>query len=142
MQPDHLTLLVLSGFPAGAMNSLAGGGYFVSLPALIATGVPSVQANASSTVALYPGGLAGTWAYRDGLAPVGGVPLKWLGLVTAVGGLTDALLLLWTPSRTFDIVVPWLLLLATMLLAFGKQLGEVRLTRAISESGCARRPSS
>lgn len=105
------------------MNSLAGGGSFVSLPALIAAGVPSVQANASSTVALYPGGLAGVWAYRDGLEPVGGVSLEQLGLVTGMGGLAGALLLLWTPSSTFDLVIPWLLLVATLLLAFGRQAG-------------------
>jgi uncharacterized protein len=122
---DHLPLLLLAGFAAGAMNSLAGGGSFVTLPALIASGVPSVQANASSTVALYPGGLAGTWAHRDGLEPVCGVSLKLLGLVTGMGGLTGALLLLWTPSSTFDLVVPWLLLFATLLLAFGRQAGAV-----------------
>lgn len=122
---DHLPLLLIAGFLAGAMNSLAGGGSFVSLPALIAAGVPSVQANASSTVALYPGGLAGTWAYRDGLEPVGGVSLKLLALVTGMGGLTGALLLLRTPSSTFDLVVPWLLLFATLLLALGRQAGEV-----------------
>jgi len=122
---DHLPLLLFAGFAAGAMNALAGGGSFVSLPALIAAGVPSVQANASSTVALYPGGLAGTWAYRDGLEPVAGVSLKLLGLVTGLGGLTGALLLLLTPSSTFDLVIPWLLLFATLLLAFGRQAGAV-----------------
>jgi uncharacterized protein len=120
---DHLPLLLLAGLAAGTMNSLAGGGSFVTLPALIAAGVPSVQANASSTVALYPGGLAGTWAYRDGLEAVCGLSLKLLGLVTGVGGATGALLLLWTPASTFDLVVPWLLLFATLLLAFGRQAG-------------------
>jgi len=54
-----LSIVLLAGFVAGAMNALAGGGSFVSLPALIAAGVPSVNANASSTVALLPGGLGG-----------------------------------------------------------------------------------
>ena len=58
---DHLLLLAGAGLLAGAMNALAGGGSFVTLPALIAAGVPSVAANASSTVALYPGGLASAW---------------------------------------------------------------------------------
>ena len=101
------------------MNSLAGGGTFVTLPTLIAAGVPPVQANASSAVALYPGGLAGVWAYRDGLEPVCGISLKVLGLITAIGGFCGALLLLWTPSSAFDRIVPWLLLFATFLLAFG-----------------------
>jgi uncharacterized protein len=122
---DHLPVLLLAGFAAGAMNSLAGGGSFVTLPALIAAGVPSVQANASSTVALYPGGLAGVWAYRDRPEAVCGVSLKLLGLVTGIGGATGALLLLRTPASTFDLAVPWLLLFATLLLAFGRRAGAV-----------------
>jgi uncharacterized membrane protein YfcA len=113
----------LAGLAGGAMNALAGGGSFVTIPALIAAGAPSVQANASSTVALYPGGLAGTWAWHEGLVPVGGVSLRVLGLVTAVGGLLGALLLLWTPSSAFDLMIPWLLLFATLLLAFGNRAG-------------------
>jgi uncharacterized protein len=113
-----------AGLVAGAMNALAGGGSFVSLPALIAAGVPSVQANASSTVALFPGGLASAWAYRDGLAAVGAVPVRSLALTTLVGGVIGAVLLLSTPATTFDFVLPWLLLLATMALAFGRQIGE------------------
>ena len=113
-----------AGLLAGAMNALAGGGSFVSLPALIAVGVPSVQANASSTVALFPGGIASAWAYRDGLGPVGAVSLRPLLFTTLVGGVIGAVLLLWTPSKTFDTVLPWLLLIATLALAFGRRLGE------------------
>jgi hypothetical protein len=58
------------------MNALAGGASFVTLPALIAAGVPSVNANTTSTVALYPGQLTSSWAYRDGLGPIGSVPLR------------------------------------------------------------------
>jgi uncharacterized membrane protein YfcA len=116
-------LLALAGFVGGAMNSLAGGGSFITLPALIAAGVPSVQANASSTVAMYPGGLAGAWAWREGLEPVCGIPLRLLGVVTGVGGLLGALLLLRTPSSAFDLMIPWLLLFATLLLAFGSDVG-------------------
>jgi uncharacterized membrane protein YfcA len=106
------------------MNALAGGGSFVSLPALIAAGVPSVQANASSTVALFPGGVASAWAYRDGLGSVGPASLPPLLLTTLGGGVVGALLLLWTPTKTFDFVLPWLLLVATLALSFGRQLGE------------------
>lgn len=124
LSPMHeLPLLLLAGLVGGAMNSLAGGGSFVTLPALIAAGVPSVHANASSTVAMYPGGLAGTWAWREGLEPVRGVSLRLLALVTAAGGLLGALLLLWTPSSAFDVMIPWLLLFATLLLAFGNDVG-------------------
>src|SRR5476649_2465109 len=101
------------------MNALAGGGSFVTLPALIAAGVPSVAANASSTVALYPGGLASAWVYRSGLTHVAGVPLRPAFLATLAGGLLGALLLLWTPTGVFDRVLPWLLLVATLTLTFG-----------------------
>jgi hypothetical protein len=106
------------------MNALAGGGSFVTLPVLIAAGVPSAQANASSTVALFPGGIASVWAYREGLGPVATVPLPSLLLTTLCGGVIGAVLLLRTPSATFDLVLPWLLLLATIALAFGRQIGE------------------
>lgn len=121
---NTIFLLAAAGLVAGAMNALAGGGSFVSLPALIAAGVPPVQANASSTVALFPGGLASVWAYRDGLGPVGSVPLRGLLIVTVAGGLAGAMLLLWTPSTTFTFVLPWLLLFASLALAFGRTLGE------------------
>jgi len=121
---NHLLLVFGSGLIAGAMNAIVGGGSFVSLPALIAAGVPSVQANASSTVALFPGGIASAWAYRDGLGSIGPVPLRSLVLITVVGGVIGAALLLLTPTTTFDVVLPWLLLLATVTLSFGRQLGE------------------
>jgi uncharacterized membrane protein YfcA len=95
----------------------------VSLPALIAAGVPSVSANATSTVALFPGGLASTWVYRDGLTGVCSVPLVPVAIVTLVGGLVGSLLLLWTPATLFDQVLPWLLLIATIMLAFGRLIG-------------------
>lgn len=113
----------MAGLLAGAMNALAGGGSFVSLPALIAVGVPSVQANASSTVALLPGSIASAWAYRDGLAPVGTVALRPLLLTTLLGGAIGAGLLLWTSPRAFDFVLPWLLLIASLVLAGGRRLG-------------------
>ena len=113
-----------AGLLAGTMNALAGGGSFVTLPALIAVGVPSVQANASSTVALVPGGAVSAWAYREGLGPVGSASLRSLIAVTLLGGVSGALLLLWTPSRIFDFILPWLLLTATLVLTFGRGLGE------------------
>jgi uncharacterized protein len=113
-----------AGLLAGTMNALAGGGTFVTLPALISVGVPSVQANASSTVGLFPGTAASAWAYRDGLGPIGAVSLRPLLLVTVVGGAMGACLLLLTPSATFDFLLPWLLMIATLTLGFGRHLGE------------------
>jgi uncharacterized membrane protein YfcA len=126
---DDLLLLLGAGLLAGAMNGLAGGGSFVTLPALIAAGVPSVAANASSTVALYPGGVASAWVYRDGLNSVCGIPLRPTLLATLAGGLAGALLLLWTPSSVFDKVLPWLLLVATLALAGGPRLGPALRSR-------------
>lgn len=128
-------LLILSGLLAGAMNALAGGGSFVTLPALMAAGVPSVMANASSTVALYPGGAASALVYRNGLAPVCGVRAGPMLSVTLAGGLAGALLLLWTPTSIFDRVLPWLLLVATLMLAFGPRLGAILRARLPAGSG-------
>lgn len=119
---DRMLLMLVAGFVGGAMNALAGGGSFVTLPAMIAVGVPSVPANASSTVALLPGGFAGAWAYRDGLGPVRGVPLRPMLAVTVVGGFTGAILLLRTPASAFDVALPWLLLVAALTLTFGSHL--------------------
>jgi uncharacterized protein len=120
---NHLLLLSCAGLLAGAMNALAGGGSFITLPALIAAGVPSVQANASSTVALYPGGLASAWTYHDRLGSVCGISVRRLLAVTLTGGLAGSLLLLWTLASAFNLILPWLLLLATLALAFGRRTG-------------------
>ncbi len=74
-------------------------------------------------IALYPGGVASAWVYREGLSQVCGVPLRPTLLATLAGGFAGALLLLWTPISVFDRVLPWLLLIATLALAFGARLG-------------------
>jgi uncharacterized membrane protein YfcA len=84
--------------------------------------LPSVAANASSTVALYPGGIASVWVYRAGLSEVGGVPVRPMLAITLVGGLIGSLLLLWTPSRLFDQILPWLLLTATLAIIFSRRI--------------------
>jgi uncharacterized membrane protein YfcA len=117
-------LLLGAGFLAGAMNAVAGGGSFITLPALMLAGVPSAAANASSTVALLPGSLASLWAYRDEPTVVGEVSLRALVGISLVGGFIGALLLLLTPQTAFDAVLPWLLLLATGVFAFGQRAGE------------------
>jgi len=121
----HLLLLAGAGFLAGAMNAAAGGGSFVSFPAMIYAGVPPVYANASSTVALFPGAVTGGWAYRKSLGGIGGVTLPVLLGVSMVGGLMGAALLLATPAGAFNALVPWLLLVATVAFAFGRQAGVV-----------------
>jgi uncharacterized membrane protein YfcA len=126
---NSFVIVAAAGVMAGAMNALAGGGSFVSLPALITAGVPSVLANTSSTVALFPGGLTSAWAYRDGVVPVGPVAVWKLLVTTLVGGAVGACLLLETSSSTFDFLLPWLLLIATIALTFGRGLGEFMRAR-------------
>lgn len=116
-------MLAAAGLVGGGMNALAGGGSFVTLPAMIAAGIPSVGANASSTVALYPGGAASVWVYRDGLTKVDGLPFIPSLIATLIGGLAGALLLIWTPSSVFDRLLPFLLLTATTMLILGPRLG-------------------
>ncbi len=105
----------------GALNSVAGGGSFFTVPMLIFTGMPSVRANVTSTVALWPGSAASVFAYRNELrAQRHLVPI--LAGVSLVGGILGALLLLFTPQTTFDQLFPYLLLLATLLFTFSPQL--------------------
>lgn len=118
----ELVLTFAAGVLAAAMNAVAGGGSFVTLPALMAAGLPALNANASSTVALAPGSLTSAWVYRDQLRPIAGVPMPAMAAVSLGGGLVGSLLLLWTPDRMFDLVLPWLLLLATGALAFGRRV--------------------
>jgi uncharacterized membrane protein YfcA len=115
-------LLIAAGFTAGAMNALAGGGSFVTLPALIASGLPSVTANASSTLSLFPGLAASGWAYWDRGRTTSPIPLRATAAVTFVGGLIGSVILLATPSSAFDRILPWLLLAATLMLTFGPRL--------------------
>lgn len=115
-------LLIFSAFAAGIINSVAGGGSFLTFPALVFTGVPSIIANASSTLALLPGTLASAWAYRDDFERTEGFPRLPMLIVSLVGGIAGALLLLFTPERTFDSVIPWLMLAAALLFAFGPRI--------------------
>jgi uncharacterized membrane protein YfcA len=116
-------LLLVAGLVAGAMNAAAGGGSFVTLPAMVFAGVPSVEANASSTVALFPGAMASVLAYRDDFRPFEVISLRVTLAVSMLGGLFGAILLLLTPSKRFDMIVPWLLLTGTLVFAFGARAG-------------------
>ncbi|HWH08335.1 MAG TPA: sulfite exporter TauE/SafE family protein, partial [Candidatus Thermoplasmatota archaeon] len=119
--PAALALLVLAALAAGALNAVAGGGSFFTFPALVLAGVPAVPANATSAVALWPASVASAAAFREDLKH----PRRtlWvLGGVSLLGGLLGALLLLLTPERAFEGLVPWLLLVATLVFAFGPRL--------------------
>ena len=121
LQPSDI-LLILSGFLAGAINSIAGGGSFLTFPALVMAGVPAVAANATSTLALLPGTFASTYSYRRELAPVPGIPMWLLFTVSLAGGIVGAVLLLKTPEKAFQEMAPWLLLFATVIFTFGKEI--------------------
>jgi uncharacterized membrane protein YfcA len=117
---------------AGTLNALAGGGSFISFPALLFMRVPPVQANATNTVALWPGLAASTVAYLKRLD----VPRRLLIplLVTSIaGGWAGALLLLKTPQVTFLHFVPWLLLSGTLLFAFGNKIRAVAGSSAVTD---------
>jgi uncharacterized membrane protein YfcA len=114
-------LLFAAALAAGGLNSVAGGGTFFSFPALIFSGVPAIPANATSTVALWPGTLASSWAYRRKL-PRSAMIFVPLVLASIGGGFFGARLLLHTPPRVFMRLIPFLFLGGTLLFAFGKKL--------------------
>ena len=125
-----LTLLLASaGFAAGALNAIAGGGSFLTLPALLVAGLPPIVANATSALAVSPGYLGSTLGFRNELAQLPRRRLLRETLLSAAGGVLGALLLLLTPSEVFRGLIPWLLLFATALFLLGPWLAQ-RLVRA------------
>jgi len=121
---EPLVLLFFIGLIAGALNAAAGGGSFITFPALVYAGVPPVSANASSTVALFPASLASAWEFREHIRPFPKVSMLAMVVLTLLGGATGAFLLLNTSSNGFNQIVPWLLLLGSVAFAFGKKAGE------------------
>ena len=110
----HGIVLVLAGCTAGVMNAIAGGGTLVTFPTLIYVGIPSIAANATSTVALLPATFGGAVGYRNKIGAI----VPWLKLfvpASLVGGLIGGILLVQTPTKTFDSMVPFLILFATIL---------------------------
>jgi len=103
-------VLVVAGLAAGALNAVAGGGTFLSFPALVWIGVPPIMANATATLAALPGYVGGAWGFRRDIRTSGPISLAWTIAMAALGGLLGALLLLVTPKETFSTLVPWLLL--------------------------------
>ena len=131
MDASGLLLVAGAGVMGGAMNALAGGGSFATLPALIAIGLPANLANATSNVALLPGAATSAWAFRDELGPVGGVDVRLLAAITFVAGLAGSALLVVTPSRAFDLIVPWLLLFAFVVMVVGSRGAEWLARRVV-----------
>ncbi|MGC9163606.1 MAG: sulfite exporter TauE/SafE family protein [Thiomonas sp.] len=117
-----LALVFAAAFFGAALNAAAGGGSFLTLPALIYAGMPPVAANATGTTALLPGYLASTWGFREDLGPPRAVGMVALLLTSLLGGGVGAGLLIATSNQAFRALVPWLLLFATALFAFGPAL--------------------
>jgi uncharacterized membrane protein YfcA len=126
--------LFIAAMLGGALNSVAGGGSFITLPTLIFTGVPSKIANATSTVALWPGSVASVGAYRKELVKQNRTLLLVLGITSLIGGLLGALLLLSTSQNTFVQLLPYLLLLATVLFAVSGPITTRLRARAATRS--------
>jgi uncharacterized protein len=114
-------LLFLAAVGGGALNSVAGGGSFLTFPTLLFTGVTPIIANATSTVALWPGSIASASAYRRDLRSSRRHLLSF-AIASLVGGFVGARILLRTSDGDFRALVPWLLLLATLVFAFGNQI--------------------
>ncbi|MFL5581499.1 MAG: TSUP family transporter, partial [Gemmatimonadaceae bacterium] len=112
--PLRLALVALAAAGGGAVNAIAGGGTLLTFPALVALGIDPLVANATSTVALWPGTLSSMWGYRDAIRGARAWAVQWAA-PSALGGLAGALLLLRTPRDRFANIVPWLVLAATVL---------------------------
>jgi uncharacterized membrane protein YfcA len=115
MHVPHGTILFFAALLAGAINSVAGGGSFVSFPTLLFVGIPPISANATNTVALWPGQPASVWAYRQEFRSLPRKVLVPLTITGIIGGFLGAYVLLITPPTTFMKLVPWLLLIATLI---------------------------
>lgn len=121
MTPTEIGFLAAAGFVAGAANALVGGGTFFSFPVLLSVGLPPVMANATNTVALWPGAVTASTIYIPELKKVRkGMPLRIV--IALAGGVTGAVLLLASSNAFFFSLVPWLLAIATLLFAFSKPI--------------------
>jgi uncharacterized membrane protein YfcA len=118
----HLLLVAAAGLWAGVQNALAGGGSFITFPALLLFGLDARAANITSTVALFAGQIAMSWSGRGTAAGTQGLGLRALVGISLVGGVLGAILLLATPAEFFARLVPWLVAFATLVFALGKPL--------------------
>ena len=116
-------VLFVAAVLAGALNAVAGGGSFLSFPALLFVGVPPISANTTSTAALLPGVFASISGYREDF-PKAAKFVAWLSAASLIGGLAGAVLLLRTPEADFKRLIPYLLGFATLTFVLSKRLSE------------------
>jgi len=130
---SKILMMVAAAFAAGVINSIAGGGTLITFPVLIWLGLDPKVANATSTVALWPGLFGGLFGYRRELENSSTILLR-LGITSVIGGALGAWLLIWTPSLTFARLVPFLILFATILFMAGGSINRrLRLQPIVAE---------
>jgi uncharacterized membrane protein YfcA len=117
----HYVLLILAGIAAGTVNAIAGGGSLITFPSLIATGLTTVDANVTNSVSVFPGYVSSIVGSRADLAGQG-PRIRAIVPASVVGSVAGCALLLLTPARAFEIVVPFLVLAAAAALAFQERL--------------------
>lgn len=129
----RLPWIAVAAFIAGALNAVAGGGSFLSFPALLAVGIGPIQANATNTVALWPGQLMSIAGYWNEVRKYPRLAVL-MGIAGLVGGSVGAVVLLNTPATTFMRLVPWLLLIAALIFAFSGPVTRRLQRRALVRS--------
>lgn len=134
LELSQAALLFFAGVAGGGLNSIVGGGTFVAFPAMLLAGVPAVSASATTTLALWPGGVGSTIAYRKDFDHPKRLLVTML-VASAIGGVLGSVLLLRTSDSTFVRAVPWLLLFATLLFTFGGKLTARLRARSAEASG-------
>jgi uncharacterized membrane protein YfcA len=117
----HYVLLILAGVAAGTVNAIAGGGSLITFPSLIATGLPTVDANVTNSVSVFPGYVSSVAGSRTDLAGQG-PRIRAILPVAVLGSAGGCALLLLTPARAFELIVPFLVLAAAATLAFQDRL--------------------
>lgn len=130
----------MAGFLGGMLNAVAGGGSFITLPALIFVGVPPVSANATGTAALLPGYIASAWRFRRDIEFPENLNLTVIALIAISGGCLGAAILMITSEQLFSALIPWLILLATAAFIIGPWL--LQKKKAAVEKSESHRESS
>jgi uncharacterized protein len=139
VNPWQSLLVFVAGVWAGTINTVVGSGTLITFPVLLGIGLPPVTANVSNSVGLFPGSLAGAYGYRRELAGQAALAVR-LGVAAAIGAVIGAVALLVLPSAAFTAIVPVLIVLALVLVVFGKQL-TARLARTGYAPGTAVTPT-
>lgn len=125
-----LLILVAAAFGAGVLNTIAGGGTFLTFPALVMVGVPPVAANATSAVAVFPGYAAGAFGFRQELAGFERKRLARLCIIALAGAAVGSGLLLVSSNEAFSAVVPFLLLASTLAFLYGEKIRSFAAARS------------